>query len=194
MKNYVVLLLILALAGCATVFRGTQQEVTVRTDPDSARIFVDGRLVGSGVASFNVKKTNGNNLPTIRVEEEGYRPQSFQLQNSFDNIALINLTFVYSWTTDFLTGAMFEYAPNSYMIQLIKDQEVGFTEQQRMQQFVLSNAENIKRDIARGGGEYTVALQTYKSDFDVKTLSNDVVKDLLAAIEPWDFYTSLLAL
>ena len=56
MKNYVVLLLILALAGCATVFRGTQQEVTVRTDPDSARIFVDGRLVGSGVASFNVKK------------------------------------------------------------------------------------------------------------------------------------------
>lgn len=194
MKKYVALLCVLALAGCATVFRGTQQEITIRTDPDSAQIFVDGRLVGSGTASFNVKKQNGNNLPTIRVEEEGYKPQSFQLQNSFDNIALINLTFVYSWTTDFLTGAMFEYAPNNYMIQLIKDKEVGFTDQQRMQQFVLSNAENIKRDIARGGGEYTVALEKYKHDFDVKALSDVAVSDLLAADDPWEFYTNLVAL
>ncbi len=187
-------LLAFTLVGCATVFSGTQQEISIRTSPEDARIYVDGRLVGTGSATFLAKKTNGDyNIPEITVEAKGYKSQTFKLQKSFDNTSIINLTFVYSWTTDFLTGAMFEYSPDNYMVQLVEEDEIGFSEEQKFQQFALSNMENLKRDLARGQGEYFATLKVYKPGFSLNNIDQTKVAELLSSENPWDFYLKLKA-
>ena len=111
-----VIITILFITGCATVFKGTSQEITFETSPSGAKVLLDGNLVGTTPFTMSVKK---NKYKSFRVELDGYNTIQRQMTKEYDLISLLNIFWDLS-TTDLLTGAAFEYAENSYYIELQK--------------------------------------------------------------------------
>jgi hypothetical protein len=64
--------LVLAQHGCATVLKGTSEEVAVNSDPSGAEVSVNGEY--NGTTPYVVKVPSSRTL-FIRVAKTGYRPQ-----------------------------------------------------------------------------------------------------------------------
>jgi hypothetical protein len=54
MKKLSVLCLVFLLAGCATLFKGTKEEVSFGSNPVGAEIYIDGQLMGKTPAAFQL--------------------------------------------------------------------------------------------------------------------------------------------
>lgn len=187
--NLLALLVVVFLSGCATVFTGTEDEVTVSAEPGDARIYLDGQLMGQGTATFKVARTTATVRPTVTVERKGYQTQKFPLRTQFNNASFLNLTSGFSWTTDFASGAIFEYQPNTYRVQLVSKGHAGLSIEQQVERYVLVNAKYIKRDLAKGNGDYLDSLaalvtsdETDGEKFKTQLLS--VREDLLGVDDP----------
>ncbi len=105
------------LFGSATIFKGTSQAITINSEPEDAKVYVDGQLMGKTPLSVSMKKSLSSH--EIRVQKDGYNDVTRIIEKSYDPVAILNIVWDLS-TTDMLTGAAFEYAPNHYMIQLEK--------------------------------------------------------------------------
>lgn len=108
---------IVFLAGCATVISGTTQILTFDSKPQGAKIYLDGLLVGTTPFSMETTK---NKYKSFRIEKEGYLIINREVTKAYDPVSLLNIFWDYS-TTDFITGAMFQYSPGSYYIELQAD-------------------------------------------------------------------------
>ena len=119
MKKLILLMIMFySLAfGSATIFKGTQQAITINSEPEGAKVYVDGQLRGTTPLSISMQKSLSTH--TMRIVKKGYVPVTRVLKRQYDPTALANIIWDLS-TTDFLTGAMFEYKPNNYMIELEK--------------------------------------------------------------------------
>lgn len=107
----------LLLSGCATVFKGSDQVLTITSDPDGATVRIDGKPVGVTPLSTKVKK---NSADSIMIEKDGYRTETMPLDKKYDGIALLNIFWDLS-TTDFITGAAYEYQPSTYHFKMKKE-------------------------------------------------------------------------
>lgn len=180
---------VLLLGGCATILSGTSEELTVSTDPDDARIYVDGLLVGQGTTTFTASRSGAP--PEIRVEKDGYRTQQFKPKSSFNGVALINSTFVLSWATDLVSGAVTQYDRNEYHVQLVKKGRAGLSPRQRIIRFSLSNWAVLRTNIASGDGDFLDGLagiagsQQQRADFRARVLAYR--GELLAQDDPFAF-------
>lgn len=118
MKTILVLLASIALfgSGCASIIKGTSQSVTVTSEPSNAKVFFDGQNLGNTPLTVKLKK---NKYDTISVQKSGYESQTRPIDKSFDAVALLNFFWDLS-TTDFITGAIYEYEPNTYHFSLEK--------------------------------------------------------------------------
>ncbi len=108
---------LLLLTGCATVFKGTDQVLTITSDPDGATVRIDGKPVGVTPLSTKVKK---NSADSIIVEKDGFRAETMPLDKKFDGVTLLSI-FWDLGTTDFVTGAAYEYQPSTYHFKMKKD-------------------------------------------------------------------------
>ncbi len=119
-KNVIISLLIvfsfLILSGCATILKGTKQEITFESSPSGAKVFLDGNLIGTTPFTVKLKK---NKYKSFRVELKGYQTIQRKMAKKYDLVSLLDVFWDLS-TTDLLTGAAFEYAENSYYIELQK--------------------------------------------------------------------------
>lgn len=106
----------LLMAGCASVIKGTSQTVTFNSNPEGAEVLVDGIPFGATPLSVKLAK---NKYSNITFKKEGYKPRSMVLEKQFDGIALINIVWDFS-TTDLITGAIYEYSPSQYYVDLKK--------------------------------------------------------------------------
>lgn len=76
------LVLVLALDGCATVFQGSRRRVQIFTEPEGATATVDGQSVTTpGVLVLRGWARNAE----IRIEKEGYVPRTFVLSRGTSN-------------------------------------------------------------------------------------------------------------
>jgi hypothetical protein len=116
-----ILLLLLSFTilsfGSATIFSGKTNSISIDSEPTGAQVFIGGQLRGLTPLSVMMKK--GLSTKTLRVQKDGYVMQELILTKTFDPVALVNIFWDLS-TTDFLTGAIFEYTPNNYYITLKK--------------------------------------------------------------------------
>jgi hypothetical protein len=69
MKKIAVTLLVILLSGCASIINGTNQNLTFNSNPQGAKVYLDGIVMGTTPFTFQAKKNRYNNL---RVEKEGY--------------------------------------------------------------------------------------------------------------------------
>jgi hypothetical protein len=107
---------ITVLFGSATIFHGISQNVSINSEPDDAKIYVDGQLMGNSPVTLMLTK---GKYKTIEIRKQCYKPVTLTLQKQFDSVAILNIFWDLS-TTDFITGAMWEYSPNHYFIKLRK--------------------------------------------------------------------------
>ena len=69
----VVLGLLFAISGCATIIAGKQANVNFSADPDGAQVYVNGSLMGT--TPFQIKLDNNKDY-VIEFKKEGYQPKT----------------------------------------------------------------------------------------------------------------------
>lgn len=114
MKKVAVALFVMMLSGCASIISGTNQDITFDSNPQGAKVYLNGMIMGTTPFTFNAKKNKFNNL---RVEKEGYASINRSVSKSYDPVALINVFWDLS-TTDVLTGAIVKYDESHYFFDL----------------------------------------------------------------------------
>lgn len=107
------------LNGCATIFSSTEDDITFDSNPQGARIVIDGITVGTTPATIEVDRP-GLEDTDVTVELEGYDPLRFELDKEFNNVAILNVLFWPGFLVDALTGALTKYDKKSYNIDLEK--------------------------------------------------------------------------
>lgn len=147
MKKFLAVITLFLLSGCGTVFSGTQQSVTVNTNIPEAKVYINGMPLCSTPCAVDLNRSNTN--VNIILKKDGYNDTVFVLKSQWNPITLINLTFVYSWTTDFVSGGVWKYSPDAVYVEMDKkDMTKAETEQSRkisqIRRFVLFNYSALK--------------------------------------------------
>jgi hypothetical protein len=101
------------LSGCAAMFHGTSDQITIQSPDPDAKIYLDNMLVGKGTAMASVKR---NTQHTIVAKKEGCSDNSVQTQTTFDAVSLLGVLIdwgiismlVVDWGA---TGAMWKPDP-----------------------------------------------------------------------------------
>lgn len=73
------------LGGCATILRGTHQDVEFRTAPSAASVMVDGKEYTSPVRVSLTRK----HVHQVVIAKEGYRPLKFEIDPIWDGVSLV---------------------------------------------------------------------------------------------------------
>ena len=114
-----------ALAGCATLFSGTSDQVTFNSTPQGARVLIDGAEIGSTPLTTSVKRSIGGASVTYRLQ--GYETRSFELGQEFNMTVIWNIFclpgFWVCGGIDVLSGAVMKYSPTNYNITLDQSME-----------------------------------------------------------------------
>lgn len=162
MKNRVIasLALAAALTGCASIVAGTSQVVSVNSNVSGANVAINGGTIG--VTPFTGSIPRGKDT-TVTVSKPGYQPQTITLSTKIEPIFFGNIIFggVIGSTTDLATGALFEYAPSSYYVNLTAGTSMNqkeFIRDTELKCYVMTNASAIRAELASGSGEHLDTL------------------------------------
>lgn len=152
------ILLLAAAAGCATISSGTTQTMTINSNVQGARVFLDATEIGTTPFTGVVPR----NRTALRVEAEGYRSETVTLSKTLDPAFWGNIIIggTLGSITDFASGAAYQYTPATYQVELRQaDQdEEAFLEQLVVRKFAMLYIDEITRDVATGSGEYLSAM------------------------------------
>ena len=117
MKLVSVFLGFILLSGCASMFNGNQQVVTIKTDKDT-EIFIDERYVGKGYS----KRSLTRDEPHVLRVEQGNCSQSITTQARFNKVSLLGFLLdlgLVSLPVDFMSGAAWNIYPNKVQMTAI---------------------------------------------------------------------------
>lgn len=193
------------LCSCATMFSPGADEITIKSEPEGADVYDGANLLGKTPLKHSfVRDTFENRELTVKME--GRKSQKLYLGKTLEKTALFNFGFLTtsgatSWGIDALTGHMIKYSPDSYLIDLEKEEDTAGKKEQTYRQrlrFVIVNHDCLKKDIAKGQGEYLRAYyESWPPDrpFDnYQSFLNrvsDHVRLLLAVDDPVEFHREL---
>jgi len=104
-----------ATGGCATMFTGSVQQLTVSSQPPGARVFVDGAYTGVTPMTLMLKTERDH---AIALQREGYQPTISPVSREFNPVAALNLFSVVCWVVDIATGALWRFPPNAIYVAL----------------------------------------------------------------------------
>lgn len=107
----------IVFAGCATLTRGTVQEITFQSDPPGARIFVDGEPIGSTPAEAGLTVTKDH---LIVIRKQGYRDEYRELSSILSDsvVAEFFLGGIVGGLIDNATGADRRLTPGRIAVVL----------------------------------------------------------------------------
>jgi hypothetical protein len=111
------------LTGCATIFSGTADEITVNSHPGDASVKIkapNGNVVAEGNTPMSIDLRRGKTY-TVIVSREGYSPATATIMNGgiVKSFWLNVFTgVVVGWAVDYLSGAMFNFDSTSINVHL----------------------------------------------------------------------------
>lgn len=127
MKNFILILSLLSLSGCATIFSGTTQTVHVKVVDVATSETLQGTscitqednggtaTVDPNTGAMIVKRGQGS--LNILCKKEGYRQVNTMVGDSFNGVSLVNILFWPGFLVDMGTGAIKKY-PSHYVINM----------------------------------------------------------------------------
>lgn len=120
-KMTVVIALGLTLPACSTIVEGTDQQVTVITDPSGASCTLsrEGSVIGVvNPTPGSIQVDKSKNAIAVRCEREGYQPTAGTLSSEFEGMTFGNILFggLIGVAVDASSGAMNEYPPSITLI------------------------------------------------------------------------------
>jgi uncharacterized protein YceK len=168
MKKFFVMALLVALVpGCASIISGSKQNISVNSNVAGADVILhdlekktDEKL---GVTPFTGLAPRVKSAKLI-VKKDGYKPVEVLMATEVEGVFWANI-FCGGTTgssTDFSTGAMWKYSPNSYMANLEPGSKGAQLEQFKKESpvrvFAVMNYDRLSSNISTGKGEYLDSL------------------------------------
>ena len=151
MKKTLTLLLItmtvICFSGCATVFTGSYDNISIESRPAGAQILVNGVERGTTPASVRVRRNLTSADITVRFD--GYETRTFRLEQEFNPVSVLNLFNPLFWGIDAATGSMLRYRPHFYEINLqprSATEFVGLKNQKKISDLEMSDDKYLIRD------------------------------------------------
>ncbi len=151
----------LAVAGgCATLTKGKRQTIAVTSNVEGAEVLVDGVRVG--MTPFTGLAPRGKEV--LMVQKAGYQTANVVLSKSIEPMFWGNILIggTLGSLTDYSTGAMYEYKPATYQVELKSATQSleDFRQQVALRGFAMLYIDEISRDLGRGSGSHIAALLT----------------------------------
>ena len=105
------------MSGCATVLKGTHQEIPVASEPSNAAVLVDGVRQGNTPIKLNLAR-KGNYVVTLALAD--HETESITINRSMGGAVAGNIVAggLIGWGVDAGTGAQYNLNPNSINIRL----------------------------------------------------------------------------
>jgi len=166
--------------GCASIATGTSQSVSITSNVNDAKLFLDGSEIGTTPFNGIIPK----NKKEIKIVKEGYQTETIVLSKTLEGIFWGNIILggTVGSITDFASGAAYTYAPATYQIDLKANDQTSsdFERQYMIRKFSMIYIDEISRNVATGGGEYTSALIDMLRDGTDHAID---LEDIRAALE-----------
>jgi hypothetical protein len=146
------------LGSCATIISGTSQAISIDSNIPGATVKIEGNSVG--VTPFTGKVKRQKEALAV-VSKDGYQSQTLVLTTSYNPVAILSIVWDYS-TTDCLTGAVWEYAPNSYYVDLKPNEvsEKDFRESAELKALAMTYHAEFALEVAAGSGPLLESLHS----------------------------------
>lgn len=128
-KLVLLVILLIALVGCATIIHGGRQNVPINSTPSGATVKVNQITVTTpGVVNLS----RSDPACVLRFEKEGYEPVDVTLYRSMDGWIWGNVLIggIIGIAIDFSTGAAYQLTPNVVNVTL---KELGYEEKMASQ-------------------------------------------------------------
>jgi hypothetical protein len=109
----------LLTTSCATLFTGTDDEIRFDSEPQGAKVFIDGIEVCETPCTAPVERSLTDELAEIKLE--GYETRLIKLDQEFNAVSVLNLGNIAFWAIDAATGALMKYDQKAYHVELDKD-------------------------------------------------------------------------
>jgi uncharacterized protein YceK len=117
MKKITLLLVtILLVSSCATIFTGTKDRISFKSNPSGAIIYKDGVELCTTPCSYKIKRSI--NDTDLEFKLDGYQTRVITLDKQLNIVSIINLGNLVGWGIDALSGAVMKYDRKSYDINL----------------------------------------------------------------------------
>ena len=187
MRNYLLIVLFataaLSLAGCATLLGDTSETITINSSPEGATVLIDGKEVGRTPLKTTISKSQSDKVITFR--KEGYETYQGSLESELGYTWLLNFFTggLPGTTTDHLSGAMYEYSPDSYHATMRPTGEEAastrWLQHAAAEAFVIKNYAELGRDLQNRSGEH---IDVLLQKFDISPSERNKYLDRLASV------------
>ena len=103
--------------GCATIIKGTTQEIPISSDPSGADILVDGHLVATTPADVQIKRKRDH---LVVIEKTNYHPKSVAVVKNVGGAVWGNIIAggLIGWGVDAASGAQNNLTPKTIYVRL----------------------------------------------------------------------------
>ena len=172
-----VILSCLMLSACGTIFSGTGQEINFDSNEKDVEVFIDGVRACKTPCTYEVDRSM-HDLDIV-AKKKGFRNQQITLRSNFNKMAVLNLSFLTNWTTDFAFGGVWEYKRNNVYIDMEKLSKQNASLDNNLapniRRFALFGYDEMKIEAAKNmNGEYisSLAAITKKDDAELIALIN----------------------
>ena len=120
-KVLLMLICVLCLSSCGTLFTPSKQPITFMGMPET-RIYDNGKKLGeiaeSGTTTIKVRKKLSNK--TLIAKKDGYKNTPVTLDATFNPVSIINLTNILAWAIDLGTGKCCKWDTDVVEIEMEK--------------------------------------------------------------------------
>ncbi len=164
--------------GCATIISGTSEPVTLNSSPEGATITQNGLILGKTPTTLVLKRESH---PIVEISKEGYQKQSVSLDTSFNPWILTNVIWcmscVFSTTTDYTSGAAWQYSPNHYYTILYTEGTTpspSDVKKNTVKAYIINNYNDIMK---------AVISATNKGASEIEQVPNEYLKTLYVMME-----------
>lgn len=202
-KHAFIFIITILVAGCATLFTASNDEISFTSDPPNIKVYKDTRYIGTTPLTITVKRIGmaSARLNSFKFEKPGYRTQEFTLSTEFNNVSLLNNITIVSWLTDFFTGSVTQYSPTEYHV-ILEENDISnvtdFSKRTMAQQYILLFLDDLVENTYRGGGihinnlmeilniendKHDVFLSLIKSNIKPTTTPSELINDLDTALK-----------
>lgn len=150
------------LSGCATIVKGTTQNVPVASDPDKADVIADGQQMGQTPIDLKLQRKRDH---LITISKTGFQSKSIAVTKSVGGAVWGNIIAggLIGWGVDATSGAQYNLSPESISVKLepLKEGEAATSSGESKSDFIskLNDLDELKEQKKISEEEYS-AMRT----------------------------------
>ena len=114
----------LQFGGCASIIKGTTQQIPIASEPSGARVTVDGNPAGTTPTTVTLSRKQNH---MITLEKEGFDTENVAVTKSIGGAVAGNIIAggLIGWGVDTMTGAQYNLHPETINVRLHTARSAG---------------------------------------------------------------------